>query len=205
MNKCPTCGKDCKATYCNQRCYANSEQLKNQARNSRLIKTNSENKWHKGHSHSEETKKLISEKTPKRFGKDNNSWKGEDVGYDALHDWVKRHKLPFKICQVCGKTRCRIEAANISGDYKRDVSDFIWLCCSCHTRFDNIKKMNLYEVIGVESKLDGELDKTEKEKCKWLLDHNIFSKILIAEKTKVKNKVVIVYHDFKEKYWRFYK
>lgn len=65
-------------------------------------------------------------------------------------------------------------------------------------------EVNLKVVIGVESKLDGELDRVEKEKCKWLLDNNIFSKILIAEKTKVKNKVVIVYHDFKEKYWRFY-
>ncbi len=57
-----------------------------------------------------------------------------------------------------------------------------------------------YEVVGVESKINGELDKIEKEKCLWLLKNNIFSKILIAEKTKVKNKIVIVYHDFKEKY-----
>ena len=64
---------------------------------------------------------------------------------------------------------------------------------------------SLYEVIGVESKMSGELDREEKEKCKWLLDNNIFSKIFIAEKTKVNNKVVIIYHDFKEKYYRFYK
>ncbi len=62
-----------------------------------------------------------------------------------------------------------------------------------------------YQIIGVESKLTGDLDREEKEKCKWLLDNNIFSKILIAKKTKVKNRVVIVYEDFKEKYWRFYK
>ena len=60
-----------------------------------------------------------------------------------------------------------------------------------------------YEVIGVESKMTGELDKPEKEKCVWLLDNQIFSKILIAEKTKVKNRVVVVYHDFKIKYRRF--
>ncbi len=63
----------------------------------------------------------------------------------------------------------------------------------------------VYEVIGVESKMEGELSKIEKEKCVWLLENKIFSKILIAEKTKVKNKVVIVYNDFKEKYRRFYK
>jgi hypothetical protein len=60
----------------------------------------------------------------------------------------------------------------------------------------------LYEVIGVESKVNGILSAIEKEKCRWYLKNNIFSKILIAEKTKVKNKVVIVYHDFEEKYGR---
>jgi len=46
-----------------------------------------------------------------------------------------------------------------------------------------IKKTDFVpEVIGVESKSNGILDKEEKEKCKWLLDNNIFSKILIARK-----------------------
>ncbi|HUU87341.1 MAG TPA: hypothetical protein VMX17_06275 [Candidatus Glassbacteria bacterium] len=66
------------------------------------------------------------------------------------------------------------------------------------------KPIKMYEIIGVESKMAGELKKEEKEKCKWLIEQRIFSKILITEKTKVKNKIVIVYHDFKEKYWRFY-
>ena len=39
-----------------------------------------------------------------------------------------------------------------------------------------------WNVIGVESKSNGYLDKVEKEKCKWLLDNNVFSKILIAKK-----------------------
>jgi hypothetical protein len=39
-----------------------------------------------------------------------------------------------------------------------------------------------HKVIGVEAKSNGYLDKEEKEKCKWLLDNNIFSKILIASK-----------------------
>lgn len=66
-------------------------------------------------------------------------------------------------------------------------------------------KTKPYEVIGVECKISGELDRAEKEKCKWLLEQGIFNYILIAEKTKVSNRVVIVYHDFKGKYRRFYK
>jgi len=57
-----------------------------------------------------------------------------------------------------------------------------------------------FDVIGVECKTNGTLDKTEKQKCRWLLDNHVFSKILIAEKTKVSNRVVIVYHDFEVKY-----
>jgi len=62
------------------------------------------------------------------------------------------------------------------------------------------QNVNLYEIIGVESKMTGKLDKLEKEKCSWLIDNHTFGKILIAEKTKPKNKIVIVYHDFEEKY-----
>lgn len=54
---------------------------------------------------------------------------------------------------------------------------------------------NLYEIVGVESKMNGELDKQEKEKCNWLLKNNIFSKILIASKGTKKGQ--IVYKEFK--------
>ena len=63
---------------------------------------------------------------------------------------------------------------------------------------DSIGPHNYCEVIGVESKMDGKLDKEEKEKCKWLLDNNIFSKILIAKKGEKRGE--INYVDFEEKY-----
>lgn len=62
------------------------------------------------------------------------------------------------------------------------------------------KKSSLYEAIGVECKTNGALDKIEKEKCKWYLENGIFGKILISSKTKVKNKIVIIYTDFEEKH-----
>ena len=68
----------------------------------------------------------------------------------------------------------------------------------CFRVSDSIGPHNYYEVIGVESKLKGELDREEKEKCRWLLDNGIFNKILIAKKTKIKNRVVVVYEDFIE-------
>jgi len=39
-------------------------------------------------------------------------------------------------------------------------------------------------IIGIECKSNGYLSKEEKLKCKWLLDNNIFSKILIASQDK---------------------
>ena len=57
--------------------------------------------------------------------------------------------------------------------------------------------VNAYEVIGVESKMTGVLDAEEKEKCRWMLRNKTFSKILIAKKTKVKNRIVIEYEEFK--------
>ena len=55
-----------------------------------------------------------------------------------------------------------------------------------------------YEVIGVEVKGNGWLDKQEKEKCEFFLKKKIFSKILIAKKGKKRGE--IEYIDFKDKY-----
>ena len=48
---------------------------------------------------------------------------------------------------------------------------------------------NMYIIYGVECKSNGKLDKEEKEKCKWLLSNNIFSKILIASKGKKRGSI----------------
>ena len=53
------------------------------------------------------------------------------------------------------------------------------------------------KIAGVESKSNGYLDKTEKQKCKWLLENQIFSKILIAKKGEKRGQ--IEYVEFKEK------
>lgn len=52
-------------------------------------------------------------------------------------------------------------------------------------------------IIGVEVKINGYLDPTEREKCRWLLKNNIFSRILIASKLKISNRIKIKYEEFK--------
>lgn len=74
-------------------------------------------------------------------GEKNIHWKGDNVGYHALHDWVRRYKGTPNKCSNCGTTKAkRYEWANISGKYKRKIDDWIRLCRSCHVRQDNIAK-----------------------------------------------------------------
>jgi len=60
------------------------------------------------------------------------------------------------------------------------------------------RRDNLFEVIGVEVKMNGTLSREEKEKCCWLLERGIFSQILIASKVKEKGRVRVCYLDFLE-------
>lgn len=62
--------------------------------------------------------------------------------------------------------------------------------------FLNCEGTSMYKLIAVESKITGVLDKLEKEKCQWYLDNKIFSKIFIAIKHKIKNRIHIEYKEF---------
>ena len=57
-----------------------------------------------------------------------------------------------------------------------------------------------YEVIGIEVKRRGYLDKEEKKRCKWYLKNKTFSKILIAKGVQEGRSIKVEYVDFEEKY-----
>ena len=98
-----------------------------------------------------ETRKKISEsnKGTSRLKSDSHpSWKGDEVGYAALHSWVTRNMGKPQECVYCGKTRIEgvIDWASISHKAKRDLNDFISLCRSCHRNYDyQNNKINLLE------------------------------------------------------------
>ena len=108
-----------------------------------------------GRKHSEATKIKIREarKSQKmtdkmlkslELGRGENSilWKGDDVGYRALHRWVENHLGKPTKCEHCPKDNLSghyIHWANISGEYKRDASDWIRLCALCHKKYDRNK------------------------------------------------------------------
>ncbi len=66
--------------------------------------------------------------------------------------------------------------------------------------FIAVKPLNngLHEVIGIEVKMNGLLSKEEKEKARWYLENNVFSKILVAKKSEVRGEVEHI--DFSEKW-----
>jgi hypothetical protein len=72
----------------------------------------------------------------KKREKLNPNWKGDNVEYGSLHDWLHDRIEIQKNCQHCGKEK-KLDLANISQKYKRDVNDYIWLCRSCHMKQDN--------------------------------------------------------------------
>lgn len=64
------------------------------------------------------------------------NWKGDAVGYTALHLWVQRRKPKPKTCECCGKRKQLLDLANISQLYKRDLTDWEYLCRKCHMTKD---------------------------------------------------------------------
>lgn len=83
-----------------------------------------------GYKLSEETKKRISEG---HKGEKAYQWKGDNVGYPNLHKWVRKTFGKANHCERCQTlTAKRYVWANKTGQYKRDISDWIQLCNSCN-------------------------------------------------------------------------
>lgn len=67
------------------------------------------------------------------------AWKGDGVGYRALHQWVEEVLGKPDSCEHCfidGLSGRGIHWANKSGEYKRERSDWLRLCAKCHKKYD---------------------------------------------------------------------
>lgn len=92
---------------------------------------------HIGNKHSEETKKKMRLSQPKQ--EKHYKWKGDKVGYRALHIWVEKRLGKPRFCEMCGLRNLRHRQyhwANKSKKYKRIESDWIRLCVKCHVIYD---------------------------------------------------------------------
>lgn len=78
-------------------------------------------------------------KTHRFIGKNHKLWKGDKVGYYALHSWIIRTMGRPSTCEQCGRKNLSgkfIQWANKSGEYKRIKNDWIRLCAKCHYHYD---------------------------------------------------------------------
>ena len=85
------------------------------------------------------TKYWLGKKRPGVTGKLHGKWKGDEVGYQALHAWVRRQLGTPDTCEHCGKIGLEypfIHWANKSGEYKRNIRDWLRLCVKCHSKHD---------------------------------------------------------------------
>jgi hypothetical protein len=62
----------------------------------------------------------------------NHSW------YTAVHNWIYRQVGKPKQCEKCLVTsdQAKIHWANVSQEYKREISDWLALCAKCHRFYD---------------------------------------------------------------------
>lgn len=74
----------------------------------------------------------------RQMGSDASSWKGDEVGYGGLHDWIRSHYGKADRCEnvYCPGLSTRYEWANVSHEYKRERADFVRLCKRCHSQYD---------------------------------------------------------------------
>ena len=69
-------------------------------------------------------------------GPNNDSWKGDEAGYKALHYRVTNARGTPKLCEDCGTTTAkRYEWANMTKNYS-DILDYKRLCKDCHHAMD---------------------------------------------------------------------
>jgi hypothetical protein len=90
-----------------------------------------------------------------KIGNKNASWKGKQVGYNALHEWIRNRYEKPEFCEHC-ETQPPRDLANKSQKYLRDLSDWWYLCRKCHMdldgRNDQLRASN-HSRIGIPIKL----------------------------------------------------
>lgn len=70
-----------------------------------------------------------------RLGEKHHLWKGDNASYASIHEWVNRN-IPKPLgCSKCHEDK-KLEAHNLSKKYLRIISDWLWVCRSCHNKLE---------------------------------------------------------------------
>ena len=70
-------------------------------------------------------------------GEDNVNWVGDKASYHTIHEYIRINFIKPDECQICGsKKNGNLQWANLSGEYTRDIKDYIAVCQFCHKEID---------------------------------------------------------------------
>lgn len=82
------------------------------------------------------------EKRRKQKEERSNKYNLSFEDYKYIHQWVGRHKPKPDVCQICN-SKPPEELSNLSGEYKKEINDYWYLCRECHQLFDRINKTHI--------------------------------------------------------------
>jgi len=111
--------------YCGSRCYGEAKKGFNPTKK-QLNALEKGRGWNKGKAG------LSNENHP--------AWKGDKVSYASLHAWLKRNFGTPTHCEnkACtGRSKTFHYAKLKDKEYSRNREDYVWLCASCHTKYDS--------------------------------------------------------------------
>lgn len=95
--------------------------------------------------------KKISINAKKRLAipQNNPNWKGDDVGYQGIHIWLRKNYGYPKMCELCQTPGERVKrqwslswALKKGCQYKRRRENFLPLCDKCHRKYDVTDRWN---------------------------------------------------------------
>ena len=122
-------------------------------------------------------------KMPQCSGEKHHLWKGNNVGYIALHAWITRKLGRPNQCEVCGTTKAkRFEWANISLEYKRALEDWKRMCVSCHRKEGFRKGEYISWIKGTHAQTNTGKTHFKKGHTPWFILQNLPNPLFIARK-----------------------
>ncbi|SRR6266704_1832896 len=91
-------------------------------------------------------------------------WKGDDVGYMALHTWMRSNYPKIGRCERCGSKKKRTYYASKShARYTRDREDWLELCAKCHAKYDEKSAKFIGRIFSTETK--AKMSTSAKKRC----------------------------------------
>lgn len=94
------------------------------------------------------------------------NFKGENSGYSSKHKWIYKKLGKPNYCEHCKRTdKKNYQWSNISGKYKKDISDWQRLCVGCHNKFDKKEIIVKCVVCGIKIKTFSKKRKFCSRRC----------------------------------------